>query len=161
MVIGLMGNDKDVALDAIERALSANRSSAVAYYFGAELYAWSGDPVTATDYAQRALRLSPFDPLAYVADLAIAMAAFQEGRYEASAAYWAKCDRANPGFAGFAQGQAMALALAGRIEEAKRIFARGVELEPGFCIRTIIEMGLVPALAEKYVRAARLLGVPE
>ena len=55
----------------------------------------------------------------------------------------------------------MALALAGRIEEAKPIFARGVELEPEFCIRTIFEMGLIPELANKYVHAARLLGVPE
>ena len=39
-----------------------NHSSALAYYVGAELYARSGDPATATAYARRALRLSPFDP---------------------------------------------------------------------------------------------------
>ena len=82
MVIALLGMDASAALNAIERALSANPSSATAYYFGAELYAWNGYPERATDYAHRALRLSPFDSLAYIADLALATAAFHEGRYE-------------------------------------------------------------------------------
>ena len=53
MVIGLLGKDADAALNAIERALSSNPSSAVAYYFGAELYAWSGNPVRGIAYAHR------------------------------------------------------------------------------------------------------------
>ena len=57
MVIGFLGKDVDAALNAIERALSCNSSSAVAYYFGAELNAWSCNPVTGTTYAHRALRL--------------------------------------------------------------------------------------------------------
>jgi hypothetical protein len=44
-VIGLFGKDTACALDAIERALSLNPSSAAAHFFGGELYAWSGDPV--------------------------------------------------------------------------------------------------------------------
>ena len=84
MVIGLLGKDVDAALNAIERALSCNSSSAVAYYFGAQLNAWSGNAVTGTTYARRALRLSPFDPLTYVAHLAFAIAAFAEGRYDES-----------------------------------------------------------------------------
>ena len=98
MVIGLLGKDLKGALNAIERALSFNASSAAAHFFGAQLYAWSGDPVTATAYAQRALRLSPFDPLVYVAHIALAVAAFQEERYDEAAAYWAKCARIHSQF---------------------------------------------------------------
>ena len=81
-VIGLLGNHKPSALEAIERALSFNPSSAAAHFFGGFLYAWSGDPVRGTDLAERALRLSPFDPLTYQAHLAFAVASLHQGRYE-------------------------------------------------------------------------------
>jgi hypothetical protein len=55
----------------------------------------------------------------------------------------------------------MALALAGRMDEARPIFARGLELDVGFTIRRISEYGTVPAIADKWVEAARLLGAPE
>jgi adenylate cyclase len=161
MVIGLLGKDAAAALNAIERALSCNPSSAVAHYFGAELNAWSGNPVRGTTYAHRALRLSPFDPLAHVAHMAFAIAALDEGRYDESAAWWEKCSQANPDFGGVVMGQASALALAGRMEEARSVCARALKLEPGLSVRTALELGCAPAIESKLVQASRLLGVPE
>jgi adenylate cyclase len=161
MVIGLLGKDANAALNAIERALSSNPSSAVAYYFGAELNAWSGQPLTGTTYAHRALRLSPFDPLTYIGHMAFAIAALDEGRYDESATWWAKCSQANPDFGGFAMGQAAALALAGRMEEARSASSRALALEPGLSIRTVLELGYAPAIEAKCVQAYQLLGVPE
>jgi TolB-like protein/class 3 adenylate cyclase/Tfp pilus assembly protein PilF len=161
MMVLFLSKDTHSALEAIERALSFNHSSALAYYIGAELYGRSGQPATATTYAQRALRLSPFDPMAHTAHQAFALAAFQEGRYEEAAAWWAKCAHAHPNIGGFAIGQAMALALAGRMDEARPIFARGLELDVRWSIRRISEYGTVPAIADKWVEAARLLGAPE
>jgi adenylate cyclase len=161
MVIGLLGKNARAALDAIERALSFNPSSAAALYFGAQLYAWSGDSVRGAEYARRALRLSPFDPLLYAAHLALGIAALQEERYEETASWWGKCAEANPKFGMIVIGQAQALALAGRIQEARAVFARGMELEPSASIRTIRELGYVPALEEKMIRGARMLGLPE
>ena len=159
--MGLLANDGHAALDAIERALSFNPSSAAAYYLGAFLYARGGDPVTGTAYADRALRLSPFDPLAFHAHIALALAATQEGRYEEAGAYWQKCAQANPSFGGFLFGQAQMLALAGRMGDARTIFARGLALEPEFRIRTIVELGFAPAITDKMIDGARLLGAPE
>jgi adenylate cyclase len=160
-VIGELGKDAAAALNAVERALSLNPSSAAALFFGAYLYAWSGDPDTGTAYAHRALRLSPFDPLAFHAHIAFATAATQEGRYGESAAYWGKCVQANPGFGAFFFGQAQMLALAGRMDEANAICARGLALEPNYRIQSIREIGFVPAIADKMVHGARLLGVGE
>jgi adenylate cyclase len=160
-VAGFLGKDAKAALNAIERALSCNPSSAIAYYFGAALYAWSGDPVTGTAYAHRALRLSPFDPLTFQAHLGLAIAAFDEERYDEAAAWWGKCAQANPDFGGFVMGQAAALALAGRMDEAKSACARGLALEPGFSLRTARELGYAPAIEAKLVQGQRLSGVPE
>jgi hypothetical protein len=59
------------ALSAIERALSFNPSSATALYWGALIHAASGNLAPATAYAHRALRLSPFDPVAFCAHSAL------------------------------------------------------------------------------------------
>ncbi len=161
MVIGLLGKNAGAALDAIERALSFNPSSAAALYFGAQLYASSGSSVRGAEYARRALRLSPFDPLLYVAHLALGAAALQEERHEEAAAWWGKCAEANSKFGMIVVVQAGALALAGRIQEARVVFARGMELEPTASIRTIRELGCTPALEEKMIRGGRMLGLPD
>jgi tetratricopeptide (TPR) repeat protein len=161
LVINHLGNDANAAVSAIKRALSSNPSSASAHYVGALVHSWKGDLVIATTYADRALRLSPFDPLAYTAALARAVVALHEDRYEESAAQWEKCAQFNPGLGTFVMCQAWALALAGRLDEAKPICARALELEPGFCIRTIVEAGFPPTIADKAVRGGRLLGLPE
>ena len=160
-VVGVLGKDAASALEAIRRALSFNPSSAAAHFFGGFLYAWSGDPVRGTNLAKRALRLSPFDPLAHQAHLAFAVATRQQGRYEESAGWWERCSRANPRFSAFAAAHAQALALAGRMEEAKAILAQALRLEPGLCIRMIRGLGYAPEIEALTIRAARLLGLPE
>jgi TolB-like protein/class 3 adenylate cyclase len=75
LVIGILAHDRDAALNAIERAVSVNPSAAAAYFHGAWLYGLWGHSLAATSYAQRALRLSPFDPLAYHAHMALTFAA--------------------------------------------------------------------------------------
>jgi adenylate cyclase len=72
----------DAATSAIERALSLNASCATALYMGAHIYAFRGNPVVATAHAERAPRLSPFDPLLYEAHLALALASLQAERYD-------------------------------------------------------------------------------
>jgi tetratricopeptide (TPR) repeat protein len=62
LVITLLSKDHQVALSAIERALSLNPSCATTLYFGALIYAFVGHLAAATANANRALRLSPFDP---------------------------------------------------------------------------------------------------
>jgi adenylate cyclase len=138
-----------------------NPSSAAARFFGGFLYAWSGDPVRGTDLARRALRLSPFDPLTYEAHLAFAVATLHQGQYEEAASWWERCSRANPKFGAFVAAQAHALALAGRIEEAKATFGKALELEPSLSIRTIRALGYAPEIEALWLRAARLLNVPE
>ena len=57
--------------------------------------------------------------------------------------------------------QAMALALAGSMEEARQVARGALELQPGFRTRMVFEMGLLPEFADKFAEGARLLGLPE
>jgi adenylate cyclase len=153
--------DHETALSAIDRALSINASSATALYLGAQAHGLSGRTDTAISFANRALRLSPFDPLAFEAHMALGEAALREARFLDAAQGFAKAAQSSPNFSSAYFFQAIALALAGREEEARPLVRRGLEFEPGFRIRLIFEHGLAPALAEKLVEGARLLGLPE
>jgi hypothetical protein len=98
LVIGLLAHDWDAAFNAIERAVSVNPSSSAAYHHGAFLYGLNAQSVIAAKYARRALRLSPFDPLAYHAHMALTFAAIQEERYGEAAAHGAMLAQISPNF---------------------------------------------------------------
>ena len=159
--ITMLSKDHEAALSAVERALSLNASCATALYFGSIIYAFAGHPAAATSNANRALRLSPFDPSAFVAHGALGAAALQEGRYDEAASALAKAVQANSRFSTLYFFHAASLALAGREEEARPIVQRLLELEPGFRLRMIFEVGMARAVADKFAEGARILGLPE
>jgi adenylate cyclase len=163
LVIASLSKDHKAALSAVERALSLNPSSATALYWGALIHASSGNSAAATAYANRALRLSPFDPVAFAAHEALGHVAFQEARYDDAASCYAKAVQANPRFSLLYCIQAAALALAGRLEEARPIVVRLLELNPGFRSNEVFDYAplLNRSLADKLKEGARLLGLPE
>jgi TolB-like protein/tetratricopeptide (TPR) repeat protein len=160
-VMSLLSGDHEASLGAIDRAVSLNASSATALYLGAQANALAGRTEKATAFANRALRLSPFDPQAFQAHMALGEAAILEARYEDAAPCFARAAQTNTNFSTAYVNQAIALALAGRVEDAHPFVRRGLEIEPGFRIRMFFELGLAPVLAEKLADGARLLGLPE
>ena len=127
-----LGHDFEAASGAIARALAVNGSSATALYFGAHIHAYSGDAALAEDYAARALRLSPYDALAFEGHFAPGLVRIRDRRFDDAAANMAKAVQANPRFSVLYVVHAAALALAGRIEESKSVAKRVLELEPNF-----------------------------
>ena len=152
----LVGSDEDRIL----ARLRALRSDLI---WGALIHASSGNSAAASAYANRALRLSPFDPVAFAAHEALGHVAFQEARYDKAALCYAKAVQANPRFSLLYFIQAVALALAGRVEEARPIVVQLLELNPGFRGSEVFEYAplLHRALADRLKEGARLLGLPE
>ena len=161
IVIVLMSKDYDAALSAIEHALMHNASSATAHYYGALINAFSGNSSAAVTHANRALRLSPFDPLAWIAYEAQGVAAVEGAHLEEAASHFAKAIQLNSGFGILYLYQAMMLALTGRLEEARPLAHRGLELAPSWRVRVFLELGMAPAIADKFTEGAHLLGLPE
>ena len=148
------------ALTAVERAMSLNASSATAFNFGALIHAFAGHPAAAMSNANRALRLSPFDPFAFVAHLSLGIAAVQETRYDEAASHFSKAVQANP--ACRYMFHAASLALAGRLEEAESPVRQLLELEPQFRVRRLISgVRLAREVADKLVKGVSMLGLPE
>jgi adenylate cyclase len=74
----LLGLEHEAALNAIDRALAINASCATALHLGAQAQALAARGEKATAFAHRALRLSPFDPLAFEAHMALGEIALLE-----------------------------------------------------------------------------------
>ena len=161
-VVAWLNREHKVALSAIERALSFNPSSATALHKGAEIASASGNLAVATAYANRALRLSPFDPLAFSSHLALGHVAILEARYEDATSHYANMVQGNPRFSTLYFIQAAALALAGRAEEARPIAEQALELEPDVRIGELFDHALFHrGLMTKLMEGARLLALPE
>jgi adenylate cyclase len=93
-----LGHDFGAASAAIARAVSLNGSCATAYLFGAHIHSVGGDPGTAEEFANKGLRLSPFDPLSYLALHALGTVRIRDGRFDEAVPYYAKAVEANPRF---------------------------------------------------------------
>ena len=87
MVLGHLGWDHSAAIDTIKSALAINPSSATVNYHACHIYYLSGDFAQGRLHADRALRLSPRDPLAFQAYYTYGFTALHEGR-PGEAASW-------------------------------------------------------------------------
>jgi tetratricopeptide (TPR) repeat protein len=141
--------------------LALNPSCATALYFGALIYGFAARPAEAIVSANRALRLSPFDPAVFQAHMALGVAAIAEARYDEAAVHCARAAQANPYMGYLNLLHAQALALAGRLEEAGPIARRGMEMVPYWRIGMWSAFGIAPELLDRLVEGARLVGVPE
>src|SRR5438309_2073302 len=81
-VIAVCGRGYETALTAFERSFGPSSSSALALGFSSIVRAWNGDDAIAVEHAERAIRLSPFDPLRYLPYVGLAYAHFAAGRFE-------------------------------------------------------------------------------
>jgi TolB-like protein/class 3 adenylate cyclase/Flp pilus assembly protein TadD len=152
--------DIEEAVSAVHRALILNTSSGYAHFFGALVYAFAGQSAKAVDLADRATRLSPFDRLAFVAYEARAIAAFSDARYDEAAFWLDKELLVNPNFIPPRFFKAGALALAGRIDEAKTIVQQALTTTPNFKFRAAM-FGMASTIADRFEEAERLLGLRE
>ena len=158
-VTTLLTADHDAALGAIDRGLALNPSSATVLYLGAQAHALAGLSDKAMSFADRALWLNPFDPLAFQAHMALGEAAVLDDRHDDAASCFARAAQAKPNFSSAYIFESIALALAGHAAQGRPRARSGLALEPGFRSRLFVEHGLAQPLREKLAHGSRLLGL--
>ncbi|MGB2587516.1 MAG: adenylate/guanylate cyclase domain-containing protein [Pseudolabrys sp.] len=130
-------HDVEVGAALIDRALQLNPNLAEAWHFSGWVRIYLGEPEVAIEHLAHAMRLSPLDPLAFVAQMAIAFAHFFAGRYD-DASSWAEKAlaksppglRERPVYHPALLIAAASNSLAGRLEEARNAIARLRKLNP-------------------------------
>jgi len=163
LVIGFLDpTDYATALDAFGRSLAMSPSSALALGFSAVTRAWRGESAIAIQQAEQALRLSPFDPLSNIRHMAIAIAHFVAGRFEEAAAAAHRATQGQPRFSPPYWMRAAALANLDRIDEAKIMAQRLLEVQPQFTIGSVTSAPFAnPEILAALGRALRRVGLPE
>jgi adenylate cyclase len=94
--MGMIAHDRDAARQAFEAALAISPSCALTYIMGSVVMALAGDADRGIEWGERALRLSPFDPMSYAPWLSISLGHLQRGEHQAAAEAAHKTFQANP-----------------------------------------------------------------
>jgi adenylate cyclase len=129
--------DHDLALAAVDRATMLNPNGAAILAFDALTRCLCGAYERAIENAGRALQLSPLEPLAYHAALALALAHLLTDRAEEAAAHARRAVEGNRNFAFSYAVLAICCARLGEIEEAAQTVRRLVQIAPGFRIGSL------------------------
>ncbi len=137
-VIGLVSHDYEAAMDAIDRGLALTGESAHALALGSIILAHAGDTTRAIDYAERALRLTPFGREATNPFIGLAMAHCAAGNFTAAVGSANKAVQVNPRFSVPQVMLTAALSSLGRRDEAKAAAERVLELEPSFSVARFV-----------------------
>jgi adenylate cyclase len=161
-VIAMDGRDRIAALDLFDRALALSNSNALSLSCSALALSWMGRTEVAIERAQRALRLTPFDPLNYLAHNALAISYFQRGQYADARDAARRSIQSNPQFGMSHAFLAAALVRLECNEEAKAEAQQAVTNDPNFSIsRFSVAAGFESTVFAPFAEAWREVGIPE
>src|SRR5205814_309633 len=125
----------DLVLRAQENMHSSSPSvSAPAWLWSAAANVWIGDGSRAIEEINKAMALSPYDPLMYAYSGVAGMAYLADGQYERAIECGLRSLRENRTYTHAYRLLVMALVLAGREEEARASARRLLALEPGLTV---------------------------
>jgi len=161
-VIAMVEHDRAAAREAFEAAITLSPSSAFTYIMSSVVLGWAGEGDRAIEWAEKGLRLSPFDPWNFNAWFGVWAGNFQQARYEDAAHAARKSVQSNPAFSIAHLCLVSALVKLGRIDEAKAAAARVLELQPGFSIgEWCAAIDPAPEITAPLTEALRAAGLPE
>ena len=128
--LAYVAHELEAGANYTEQAIMLNPNFAAAWHFGGLLKAFLGEPEVAIERVQRAMRLSPLDPLMPIFQLAIAFAHFIAGRYDEAIVWAHKAMQEQPNRLGALRLLAASNALTGQLQQAQTAIARLRQLDP-------------------------------
>jgi TolB-like protein/DNA-binding SARP family transcriptional activator len=128
--------DFDLAFRRFETALRINANAASAWLWSAAAHAWLGNGSLAVEEINKAMALSPYDPLMYAYSGIAGMAYLADGQYERAIECALRSLRENRTYTHAYRLLVMALVLAGRDDEARVSARRLLDLEPGLTVES-------------------------
>jgi TolB-like protein/class 3 adenylate cyclase len=159
----IFAGETAMSIAVLDRARALNPNAAGAWMISGFIHALRNQPEGAIEAFDRALDLSPFDPLGYLIAAALGSAHLAARRFE-EAIKWA--DRAlhdQPRVAAAMRVKICANAHLGRLDEAHAELARLLAIDPRLTIARVCALGASysPEYLKLYVAGLRLAGLPE
>jgi TolB-like protein/DNA-binding SARP family transcriptional activator len=134
LVASYLYKDFDLAFRRFETALSINGNAALAWMWSGTAQAWIGNGSRAVEEINKAMALSPYDPLMYAYSGNAAMAYLADAQYERAIECALRSLRENRTYTAAYRLLVIALVLAGREDEARASARRLLEIEPGLTV---------------------------
>ena len=158
-----LGKDPAAAIPLLDRACGLNPNSAISWATAGHIRDMLGRPAEAIENIERAMRLSPQDPLHYHFVHFLAHAHAHAGRYDMAALMAERAWSQDPDNPVITRTWIVSLALAGRLEEARNGVTRLLRIAPDLRISTLPgDLPLYPpAHVARVKQAYRMAGMPE
>ena len=158
-----MLKDLEGAAQRYDAALAVNPNDSLAWLFTGVLHSFRGEGVQAMAASEKALTLSPLDPMLYFYQSLAATAALSAGHYNRVVELAKASLRINRSHTSTYRALVIGLALGGKIEEASKTALLMLELDPQFSIRTFQDRSPSSGhpMGQVFTDALRMAGVPD
>jgi adenylate cyclase len=155
-----MVGDCESEIEMAERAVALNPNSFIAWHFRGWVYRNAGRPEEAIQSFERAIRMSPVDPLLHRSFTGMGYAFTELRCFDEAVAAVKKALRQNPLFPPAYRCLASAFAHLGRDEEAREAASRMLQLDPAFTISAWTARG-GQSYSKLLIEGLRKAGFPE
>jgi adenylate cyclase len=155
-----MVGDHESAIETSDRAVALNPNSFNAWLYRGWVYTIAGSSEEAVRSFERAMRVSPVDPLLHRALAGIGFAFIELRRFDEAIVAGKKAQRRNPSYSAAYRCLASAFAHLGRDAEAREVAARLLEVDPAFTISAWMAQGR-RSRAKLMIEGLRKAGLPE
>jgi adenylate cyclase len=147
----------------VSRAINLDPNLAIARNWRGWIHVFLGEVDAAIAQFQVALRLSPLDPRINLAQTGLAYAHFFAGRNEDASTWAATAVRQQPNYLSGQRAMMACHAMSGRLEEAREVCARALQLDPTQRISGIKDRVRLSRAQdiERLAQAYRIAGMPE
>jgi tetratricopeptide (TPR) repeat protein len=159
VISACMVGASEAEIEMADRAVALNPNSWRTWNNRGWVYRIAGLPEEAIRSFERAIRMSPVDPLLYMTLTGIGGAVIELGRFDEAIVVGKKALRQNPSFVATYRCLASAFAHLGRDAEAHEAAARVLEIDPAFTISASI-VGF-PNYSKLFIEGLRKAGLPE
>jgi adenylate cyclase len=160
LISAYMVGDSEGAIEMADRAVALNPNLYWAWSCRGHVYRIAGLPEEALRSFERAIRMSPIDPLLHRAFVGMGYAFIELGRLDEAIVAGKKAQRQNPSFSSAYRCLASAFAHLGRDAEAHDAAARLLETDPAFTISAFIARG-GQSNTKLLIEGLRKAGLPE
>ena len=162
-VLAFLGGEHETAASVVARALALNPNSAHAWMVSGIISNFRDRGDAAIEALQRALRLSPVDPIRRAFSTGLAVAHMMAGRYE-QAIEWAEAALGEePTYRIAIRIKVVCSAYLGRSDETRAWLQRLLQIEPGLTLKRYKAANtfLPPHILDFFERGLGIAGLPE
>jgi adenylate cyclase len=161
-MLSFLQKDYETAAEVLDRAVRSGPSCAIAWAMSAATCGYVGDAARAVEHAERAIRLSPLDPMAFMFEHLLSQAHYIAGN-TALAVEWGRKSAANNGLlTSNLRTLAASLVAEGDADGATRVARRLLAVDPQFRLGSFAARTPLPgAVLGPFIERLRLAGLPE